>query len=94
MSGTAFSPTDAMPLTARAKLLLPVESVVSLVLIVLVTARAVKRSRLSGGSQLPWGAVSSSAPTLTSAASHAAGTDQQTTLQGRMLRQHTQRRRR
>jgi uncharacterized membrane protein len=40
-SGTAFSPTDAMPLTARAKLLVSVESVVSLVLIVLVTARAV-----------------------------------------------------
>ena len=40
-SATAFSPTDAMPLTSKAKLLLGVESVVSLVLIVLVTARAV-----------------------------------------------------
>jgi hypothetical protein len=40
-SGTAFSPTDAMPLTLRAKALVAVESVVSLVLVVLVTARAV-----------------------------------------------------
>jgi uncharacterized membrane protein len=40
-NATAFSPTDAMPLTLRAKLLVGVESVVSLVLVVLVTARAV-----------------------------------------------------
>lgn len=40
-SGTAFSPTDAMPLTLRAKALVAVESIVSLVLVVLVTARAV-----------------------------------------------------
>ena len=40
-SATAFSPTDTMPLTLRAKLLVGVEEVVSLVLIVLVTARAV-----------------------------------------------------
>ncbi len=40
-SGTAFSPTDSMPLTLRAKLLVGVESIISLVLIVLVTARAV-----------------------------------------------------
>jgi uncharacterized membrane protein len=40
-SATAFSPTDSMPLTLRAKLLVGVESVVSLVLVVLVTARAV-----------------------------------------------------
>jgi hypothetical protein len=40
-AATAFSPTDAMPLTLRAKLLVGVESVVSLVLVVLVTARAV-----------------------------------------------------
>lgn len=40
-AGTAFSPTDAMPLTGRAKLLLGVQSIVSLVLVVLVTARAV-----------------------------------------------------
>jgi hypothetical protein len=40
-SASAFSPTDTMPLTLRAKLLVGVEEVVSLVLIVLVTARAV-----------------------------------------------------
>lgn len=40
-AGTAFSPTDAMPLTGRAKLLLGLQSTVSLVLVVLVTARAV-----------------------------------------------------
>jgi uncharacterized membrane protein len=40
-SATAFSPTDSMPLTLKAKLLVGVESVVSLVLVVLVTARAV-----------------------------------------------------
>lgn len=40
-NATAFSPTDAMPLTLRAKLLMGTESTISLVLIVLVTARAV-----------------------------------------------------
>jgi hypothetical protein len=40
-SASAFSPTDTMPLTLKAKLLVGVEEVVSLVLIVLVTARAV-----------------------------------------------------
>ena len=40
-SATAFSPTDTMPLTLKVKLLVGVEEVVSLVLIVLVTARAV-----------------------------------------------------
>jgi hypothetical protein len=40
-AASAFSPTDAMPLTYRAKLLLGIESTVSLVLVVLVTARAV-----------------------------------------------------
>jgi uncharacterized membrane protein len=40
-AASAFSPTDAMPLTYRAKLLLGLESTVSLVLVVLVTARAV-----------------------------------------------------
>jgi uncharacterized membrane protein len=40
-AGTAFSPTDAMPLTGKAKLLLGVQSTVSLVIVVLVTARAV-----------------------------------------------------
>ena len=40
-TATAFSPTDAMPLTLRAKVLMGVESVLSLVIVVLVTARAV-----------------------------------------------------
>jgi uncharacterized membrane protein len=40
-AGTAFSPTDAMPLTLTAKLMHGVQSVVSLVIVVLVTARAV-----------------------------------------------------
>ncbi len=40
-AGSAFSPTDAMPLTHKAKLLLGIESTVSLLLIVLLTARAV-----------------------------------------------------
>jgi hypothetical protein len=40
-SATAFSPTDTMPLTLKAKLLVGTEEFVSLVLIVLVTARAV-----------------------------------------------------
>jgi uncharacterized membrane protein len=37
----AFSPTDAMPLTSRAKLLMLVESAVSVVTLLLVAARAV-----------------------------------------------------
>ena len=40
-AGTAFSPTDTMPLTVTAKLMHGVQSVVSLVIVVLVTARAV-----------------------------------------------------
>lgn len=36
----ALSPTDTMPLTKEAKLLVGVEELVSLLLIVLVTARA------------------------------------------------------
>lgn len=40
-SGTAFSPTDTMPLTPKLKLLVGLEEFVSLILIVLVTARAV-----------------------------------------------------
>ena len=40
-NATAFSPTDTMPLTHRAKLLMAVQSLVSLAVIVLVTARAV-----------------------------------------------------
>ena len=40
-TATAFSATDAMPMTLRAKALMGVESVLSLVIVVLVTARAV-----------------------------------------------------
>ena len=40
-AGSAFSPTDAMPLTYRVKALLGTQSTFSLVLVVLVTARAV-----------------------------------------------------
>jgi hypothetical protein len=40
-NASAFSPTDSMPLTPHTKLLMGIESVVSLVLVVLVTARAV-----------------------------------------------------
>lgn len=40
-SGMAFSPTDTMPLTLKTKLLVGVEELVSVVLVVLVTARAV-----------------------------------------------------
>lgn len=40
-TATAFSPTDALPLTTRAKLLMMLESSVSLVTIVTVAARAI-----------------------------------------------------
>jgi len=40
-NASAFSPTDTLPLTHRAKLLMTVQSVTSLITIVLVTARAV-----------------------------------------------------
>lgn len=40
-NSAAFSPTDEMPLTVKAKLLMGSEAVLSLVLVVLVTARAV-----------------------------------------------------
>ena len=40
-SSSAFSPTDTMPLTLKAKLLVGLESTISLVIVVLVTARAV-----------------------------------------------------
>ncbi len=40
-TATAFSPTDVLPLTSRAKLLLMVESAISLVTIVTVAARAI-----------------------------------------------------
>jgi uncharacterized membrane protein len=40
-NATAFSPTDTMPITGTAKLLMSVQSLSSFVLVVLVTARAV-----------------------------------------------------
>jgi uncharacterized membrane protein len=40
-NGMAFSPTDTMPLSRRAKLLMLVQATVSLVTIALVAARAV-----------------------------------------------------
>jgi uncharacterized membrane protein len=40
-NATAFSPTDTMPLTPRAKWLMMVQSAVSLLTIALVAARAV-----------------------------------------------------
>ena len=40
-NATAFSPTDTMPITGRAKLLMSTQSLSSFVLVVLVTARAV-----------------------------------------------------
>jgi uncharacterized membrane protein len=40
-NATAFSPTDTMPLSATAKSLMTAQSVVSLLIVVLVVARAV-----------------------------------------------------
>jgi hypothetical protein len=40
-TATAFSPTDTLPLTARAKLLMMFESTVSLVTVLIVAARAI-----------------------------------------------------
>ena len=40
-TATAFSPTDALPLTSRAKMLLMIESTISLVTIVVVASRAI-----------------------------------------------------
>jgi hypothetical protein len=40
-TATAFSPTDAMPLSGRAKLLMMLESLISLVTIIAVAARAI-----------------------------------------------------
>jgi hypothetical protein len=40
-TATAFSPTDALPLSSRAKLLMMLESMVSLVTIIIVAARAI-----------------------------------------------------
>ena len=40
-TATAFSPADALPLTARAKLLMMLEATISLVTVALVASRAV-----------------------------------------------------
>jgi hypothetical protein len=40
-NATAFSPTDTLPLTHRAKILMVIQSLASLTIVVLVTARAV-----------------------------------------------------
>jgi hypothetical protein len=40
-TATAFSPTDAVPLTSRAKLLMMLQSLISLVTILLVASRAI-----------------------------------------------------
>ena len=40
-TATAFSPTDASPLTTRAKLLMMLESTISLITLVVVAARAI-----------------------------------------------------
>jgi uncharacterized membrane protein len=40
-NGTAFSPTDTMPFTHRAKLFMSIQALISLITVVLVTARAV-----------------------------------------------------
>jgi hypothetical protein len=40
-TATAFSPTDTMPLSGRAKILMMVETVISLLVVALVAARAV-----------------------------------------------------
>ena len=40
-NATAFSPTDAMPLTIRTKMLMMVESIISLITVLLVASRAV-----------------------------------------------------
>jgi hypothetical protein len=44
----AFSPTDTMPLTPRAKSLLAAQSLISYVVVILVVARAVNDLGASG----------------------------------------------
>ena len=41
VNATSFSPTDTLPLTHKAKLLMTLQSIISLIIVVLVTARAV-----------------------------------------------------
>jgi hypothetical protein len=40
-NSTAFSPTDTMPVSARAKLLMMAQAVISIITVLLVAARAV-----------------------------------------------------
>jgi hypothetical protein len=40
-TATAFSPTDALPLTRRAKMLMMIESTISLLTLVIVLSRAI-----------------------------------------------------
>jgi hypothetical protein len=40
-TGTAFSPTDTLPMTSRAKVLMMLQSMISLVTIIAVAARAI-----------------------------------------------------
>jgi len=40
-TATAFSPTDVLPLTARAKLLMMLQAIISLITVALVASRAV-----------------------------------------------------
>ena len=40
-NGAAFSPTDAMPLTRQAKAMMGVQSIISMVTVIVVAARAV-----------------------------------------------------
>ena len=47
-NGIAFSPTDTMPQTRRAKSLLAAESLISYVVVILVVARAVNVLGASG----------------------------------------------
>jgi len=54
-NATAFSPTDAMPLSRWAKMLMLVQSAISLALAVMVVARAVNILHSSGPARLPRG---------------------------------------
>ena len=45
-TSTAFSPTDVLPLTSRAKLLMMAESTISLVTIIAIAARAINTERV------------------------------------------------
>ena len=51
-TATAFSPTDALPLTGRAKMLMMVESSISLTTIVVVASRAINILGGAGGGRI------------------------------------------